>query len=80
MNINQIKNIYLDLNLIKDGTSFFTEKEIDRIYSMYQNMLSHIVDGRPEMGESYYHTLNNIGVLKNIIEENRSKKLDELDV
>jgi hypothetical protein len=80
MNLNQIKNYYLDLRLIKDGNSFFTEKEIDRIFTMYHDMLSFFWDGRPEMGESYYHTLDNIGVLRNVIEENRSKKLDELDV
>jgi hypothetical protein len=65
---------YLDLSTIKD----LTKDEQDNIHSYYRDMLNYEFEKRNTISQSYFHTLQKSGYIKNATQENRDEKLGKL--
>lgn len=65
---------YLDLSALKD----LTKDEQDNIHSYYREIFHAFSENRFDMAESFFHTLQKAGYIKNFTQENREEKLGEL--
>ena len=67
-------NYYLDL----DKLFKLDDSDKARIYNMYTDMLHHNNDGRYEVSNSLFCTLENSGFIRNNIAERREQKFSEV--
>jgi hypothetical protein len=74
MNLNEYKKCFLDLKKI----SLLSEDEKNFITNLYRDMINSVQCNQMVAGESYFHTLKMGGYLKNVDEESRDTKVDQI--
>ena len=67
-----IKDYYLDIDLIHS----LDKEKSDRIYDLYNSLVSYLREKELDIAQTYFNTLNKSGYLKNKIEVERSEKID----
>jgi len=67
-----IKEYYLDIDLIHS----LDKEKSDRIYDLYNSLVSYLREKELDIAQTYFNTLNKSGYLKNKIEVERSEKID----
>jgi hypothetical protein len=67
-----IKDYYLDIDLIHS----LDKEKSDRIYDLYNALVSYLREKELDIAQTYFNTLNKSGYLKNKIEVERSEKID----
>jgi hypothetical protein len=72
--MTNIKDYYLDL----DGIMNLSRTKRNLILDFYRDMLAFSSDGRHDMFESYFNTLEVSGWIKNRVTIERQTKLNEL--
>ena len=78
-NFEDILGFKIDENTSKQIEDFdLTKDEQDNIHSYYRDMLNYDFEKRNTISQSYFHTLQKSGYIKNATQENRDEKLGEL--
>ena len=74
--MKSIRNYYLDINKLQESS--ISDKEKDKIYDYYNQLMCHLRDKEDGSAESICNTLLNAGYLVDKEIEDRDKKVKEL--